>query len=386
MNRIVFLGALITIVSFLFLVNLSVPASEIRGSIALSKPFVSSPAEPAVPEENGFICADVNKDGFVNVLDVIAIVNYVMGENPEPFDEEAADVNADGYINVLDIIAMVNIIMQVPDLPCGCIAPVVYEDQTYTTVQIGEQCWFKENLNVGTMINSSQGGSLQTDNDIIEKYCYGNNAVNCEEYGGLYEWHEAMQYVMEEGAQGICPPGWHIPGDSEWAELVMLYGGYDNAAGALKEAGYAHWNPPNTNATNASGFTGLPGGLRSRWADSFTSLHEVGYQWSSTDNLSACAWTNDLWYNYPLVERACLESDFGLSIRCVKGCWPEPDQANAGPDQLNVPGTSTMLAGNAPTYGTGIWEIVSGTGGTFVDPWSPTAEFQGLAGNTYSLS
>ncbi|HOW26565.1 MAG TPA: FISUMP domain-containing protein [Bacteroidales bacterium] len=386
MNKMNSIYALLAVSLLLFSTSSGITASTIPETETLSESNLNIPDVPALTEDNGFHCADVNEDGFINVLDIISMVNYIMGGNPSPFNLEAADINADATINILDVIAIVNIIMQLPGMPCGCVAPVVYEEQTYTTVQIGDQCWFKENLNVGTMINSSQGGQLQTDNAIIEKYCYGNNPENCAEYGGLYEWQEAMQYVTEEGAQGICPPGWHIPKDGEFGVLVSLYGGYPNAAGDLKEAGYAHWNPPNTNATNASGFTGLPGGLRSRWVGSFTSLHEVGYQWSSTQNLSACAWTNDLWYNYPLVERACLESDFGLSIRCVKGCWPEPDQANAGPDQLNVPGTSTTMAGNTPMYGAGVWGIVSGTGGTFVDPWSPTAEFQGVAGNEYLLS
>ncbi len=387
MNRVKNIHAL-AVIALLLIASVSrISALEVpEASFAsLSAPY-DIPDIPALPQGNEFLCADVNEDGLVNVLDIISMVNYIMGGNPSPFNLEVADITADGGINVLDIIALVNIIMQVPGIPCGCVAPVFYEGHTYSTVQIGEQCWFKENINVGTMISSSQGGQLQTDNDIIEKYCYQNNPGNCATYGGLYEWKEAMQYVTAEGAQGICPPGWHIPKDSEFGILVNLYGGYPNAAGSLKEAGYEHWNPPNTNATNESGFTGLPGGIRSRFIGSFAELGNVGYSWSSTQNLPTCAWTNDLWFNYPLVERACLESDFGLSIRCVKGCWPEPGQANAGPDQVNVPGTSTTLAGNAPTYGNGVWGIISGTGGTFVDPWSPTAEFQGVAGNEYSLS
>jgi uncharacterized protein (TIGR02145 family) len=386
MNKTRFIPVLITAGLMLCTGYSRVSAFAYLDVSTLSESASYVPEVPSLPEEDDFLCADVNEDGFINVLDIISMVNYIMGGNPSPFSLEAADINADGTINILDVIAIVNIIMQVPGMPCGCVAPVLYEGQTYTTVQIGAQCWFRENLSVGTMINSSQGGPLQTDNDIIEKYCYGNNAINCEEYGGLYEWKEAMQYVTEEGAQGICPPGWHIPADGEWEILVDLYGGSEVAAGSLKEAGYEHWNPPNTDATNISGFTGLPGGLRSRFVGSFSQINEVGYFWSSTPTGSNNSWTRDLWYNYPLVERVNLEHDFGISIRCIKGCWPEPSQANAGPDQLNVPGTSTTLAANTPTYGTGIWSIITGTGGTFVDPWSPTAEFQGVAGNEYSLS
>jgi uncharacterized protein (TIGR02145 family) len=92
--------------------------------------------------------------------------------------------------------------------PCPNLATVVYEGKTYNTVAIGNQCWLKENLDVGTQIN----GSLeQTNNSLIEKYCYGDLAANCTTYGGLYQWNEAMQYVTTPGTQGICPIGWHLP-------------------------------------------------------------------------------------------------------------------------------------------------------------------------------
>ena len=89
--------------------------------------------------------------------------------------------------------------------PCPGIPTVTYAGKTYNTVQIGSQCWLKENLDVGTMINSTSSGYQQTNNSIIEKYCYDNNPANCETYGGLYEWPEAMQYSTTPGTKGICP-------------------------------------------------------------------------------------------------------------------------------------------------------------------------------------
>jgi len=91
------------------------------------------------------------------------------------------------------------------------------DGQVYSTVQIGDQCWMVENLNVGTMIS---GGSDQgTDCVNIEKYCYNNDPDNCDVYGGLYQWNQAMCGETIEGTQGICPDGWHIPTDDEWATL-----------------------------------------------------------------------------------------------------------------------------------------------------------------------
>jgi spore coat protein U-like protein len=77
------------------------------------------------------------------------------------------------------------------NVTCG--EDVTYQGETYETIQIGKQCWFKKNLNVGTMINVQKG---QTKNDTIEKYCYNNDPANCKLYGCLYRWNEAMQYTQ----------------------------------------------------------------------------------------------------------------------------------------------------------------------------------------------
>ncbi len=126
-----------------------------------------------------------------------------------------------------------------------------------------------ENLNVGSMIN---GSSNQTNNGIIEKYCYDDNTSNCDTYGGLYQWEEMMQYVTTPGAQGICPDGWHLPTDEEFKTMEMALGMSQGEAddtgwrgtdegGKMKESGTTHWYSPNMGATNSSGFTALPGGL-----------------------------------------------------------------------------------------------------------------------------
>ena len=99
---------------------------------------------------------------------------------------------------------------------CGDALVDERDAQSYGTVLIGDQCWMAKNLNVGTMT----GGTVnQTDNGTIEKYCYANNPANCETYGGLYQWNEAMQYSTTPAAQGICAMGWHIPTHDEFTTL-----------------------------------------------------------------------------------------------------------------------------------------------------------------------
>jgi hypothetical protein len=100
--------------------------------------------------------------------------------------------------------------------PCpGTPTVTDYDGNTYNTVQIGNQCWMKENLNT----TRDAGGNN------ISRYCYSNTNANCENYGGLYTWATLMNGAASSngnpsGVQGICPTGWHVPSDAEWTELT----------------------------------------------------------------------------------------------------------------------------------------------------------------------
>ena len=197
---------------------------------------------------------------------------------------------------------------------CG-IDSINYSGQYYTTVFIGTQCWFQENLNVGTRINGSQD---QSDNSIIEKYCYNDLESNCDVYGGLYLWNEMMQYSTTPGVQGICPTGWHLPTDGEWTTLTDYLGGISVAGGKMKETGTAHWSPPNTGATNSSGFTALPGGYRN-YVGSFNYLTYNAFFWSSSHYGATSAWSRSLYYNFEYVTRDYYNNTlYGFSVRCLQ--------------------------------------------------------------------
>jgi len=199
-------------------------------------------------------------------------------------------------------------------ISCPGMPAVNYMGQTYNTVQIGSQCWFRENLNVGTRIDGIQG---QTDNGIIEKYCYNDSTENCAIYGGLYQWNEMMQYVITQGAQGICPQGWHLPTDAEWTTLTDYLGGENVAGGKMKEVGTAHWLSPNTGATNSSGFTALPGGYRDDYGN-FYDLSTAAFFWSSSQYNVFNAWLRYLSYDYEGVFRFDYSTWTGVSARCVQ--------------------------------------------------------------------
>jgi len=201
------------------------------------------------------------------------------------------------------------------------------DNKSYSTVQIGTQCWMAENLNVGTRID---GSGSQTNNSTIEKYCYNDNNTNCDTYGGLYQWDEMMGYVTTEGTQGICPTGWHLPTDAEWMTLeeeVESTTGVNwnttgkrgtDAGGNLKETGTSHWISPNTGATNNSSFTALPGGGRSYSDGSFYNLGYNGHWWSSSENSGVYAWYRYLFYNFAQVDRWATLQTSGFSVRCLK--------------------------------------------------------------------
>ncbi|MCK4662039.1 MAG: fibrobacter succinogenes major paralogous domain-containing protein [Bacteroidales bacterium] len=166
------------------------------------------------------------------------------------------------------------------------------DGQVYQTVRIGTQTWMAENLNY------SCSGS----------YVYNNFSSNGEIYGRLYNWNVAMT---------AAPAGWHLPTKAEWTTLMNYLGGDGVAGGKMKETGTAHWVSPNKGATNESGFSGLPGGLR---YDSglFHFSGSIAYFWSATESSSSNAWSCSLFYYHPCVEKGHTIKDYAFSVRCVK--------------------------------------------------------------------
>jgi len=247
-------------------------------------------------------------------------------------------------------------------LPCPVTPTIVYGGQTYNTVQIGTQCWLKENLNIGTMIN---GSSNQTNNGTIEKYCYYNDEGNCAIYGGLYQWNEMMQYMITPGVRGICPMGWHVPTDGEWTISTTFLGGSSVAGGKLKsigtiEAGTGLWYAPNTGATNESGFTAFPTGLRYN-SGTFSSIGHLGFWWSSSEYNSSIAWSRFQSNNYTSISRNYDNKNYGFSVRCIKdGCSPPQDSPTQG---ANIPSQNQIIWN---------WSVVSGAAGY---KWNMTNDY-----------
>ncbi|MEI6883733.1 MAG: choice-of-anchor L domain-containing protein [Bacteroidota bacterium] len=110
-------------------------------------------------------------------------------------------------------------------------------NRTYNTFWRGNRCWMIQNLDYGTAVNDLLP---QTDNCVPQKHCLATDP-SCSQYGGFYQWDELMQYTSQEGAQGLCPPGWHIPSLSEWQMLIDDPANQGNglAGGFLKDLPYS---------------------------------------------------------------------------------------------------------------------------------------------------
>lgn len=197
-----------------------------------------------------------------------------------------------------------------------CPDSIYYGGQWYNTVQVGTQCWMAENLNAGTQI---PGLTYQQDNDIIEKHCYNDVSDSCAIYGGLYEWNEMMDYSVAEGAQGICPAGWHVPTLSQWNSLASFMGGSSVAGGHIKETGYRHWKSPNTAADNSSGFSAIGGGTyRPFFYNYYYLIREMGIYWTSTTPGYGQAIRQDLYSTTSDINQYTCEREHSFSVRCLK--------------------------------------------------------------------
>lgn len=219
------------------------------------------------------------------------------------------------------------------DIPCLTDSVVNYSGKTYATVQIFNQCWFAENLDVGTFIYTTQHMS---NNYVIEKYCYDNWESSCSTNGGLYTWDEMMDYADHQGAKGICPPGWHVPSDLEWK---ILEGAVDGTYGI----GHPEWNQQfyrgdkaglhlkstngwtlGGNGDDAFGFQMKPIGQKDVFSITFGYQGYAGFFWTSTERNLQSAWARMIYCDFGTVNRQGYDivgynyKDYGFAVRCIR--------------------------------------------------------------------
>jgi len=161
------------------------------------------------------------------------------------------------------------------------------DGKVYKTVKIGKQTWMAENLNY------EAPGSK----------CYDNNPANAQKYGRLYDWDTAKK---------ACPPGWHLPSDAEWQELVDFAGGEDIAGERLKATN--GWDE-NGNGTDEFGFSALPGGYGYSNVK-FDYVGKLGYWWSAAEFGASYAWLRSMYSSRAVVGRYKGVKSYYMSVRC----------------------------------------------------------------------
>jgi uncharacterized protein (TIGR02145 family) len=202
------------------------------------------------------------------------------------------------------------------EFTCGT-STVTYQGYNYSTVEIGSQCWFAENLrstnyNDDTAIPSGLDAATwsTTTDGAVTVYDEGeaNAATNLATYGRLYNWH-----AVNTGK--LCPSGWHVPTDAEWTTLTNELGGTAVAGNEMKSSAS---DTPSWNGTNNSGFSALPGGLRFSGYGNFYNEGYYGYWWSASPSGTSDAWDRSLFSDGDDVYRGSSNARSGFSVRCIR--------------------------------------------------------------------
>jgi uncharacterized protein (TIGR02145 family) len=189
--------------------------------------------------------------------------------------------------------------------PIVCGDLVSHEGYDYSSVQIGEQCWFSENCRYLPSVSPSSEGNETDPYYYVYDYqgtdlAAAMSTENYETYGVLYNWPAVM-------TEGICPSGWHIPSDEEFTQLTDFLGGESVAGGKMKDD--VQWN-----GSNSSGWTGLPGGYR--FSSGFDYNGVYGGWWSASES-GSYSWRREM-SSSSVVGRDYISRDYGDSARCVR--------------------------------------------------------------------
>ena len=231
-------------------------------------------------------------------------------------------------------------------LPCPSSPTVTDQDgNVYNTVQIGNQCWMKENLRV-THYSNGEAIPLgdSTSLTLPYRYCPDNNPANVASFGYLYNWPAVMHGAASSNANpsgvlGVCPKGWHMPSYAEWEQLVNYVGsrseyqcnnsGFKIAKALASQTSwqFSAYDPccpgynPSTN--DATGFSAITAGSYSNIGTNyhiFLGFGSTAHFWSTTE--SGCS---DRIYSTHISNSSIMVLDNinsdkhqGYSVRCVR--------------------------------------------------------------------
>ena len=239
-----------------------------------------------------------------------------------------------------------------------------HEDNWYEVVQIGNQCWLKENLRTttspktGTYLVNTAGKTGNSPahysgSKVAHWYMNDSTTYAPKGYGLLYNWcavmdtanpanymevltastgnNSAFSFAPSGNHRGICPEGWHVPTDAEWSAMDLEVNGSDVSSATGYRGSHAgklstgcDWTsstnagaPGNYSNTdrNSSGFAAVPAGY---CGSSFNNAGDDAVFWSSSQLSSGYAWYRGLNYRYDGVARYDGGQSNGRSVRCLR--------------------------------------------------------------------
>jgi uncharacterized protein (TIGR02145 family) len=177
---------------------------------------------------------------------------------------------------------------------------------------------YRDGSNIPVVTDNTQWDNKINNSTTLPMMCWYNNdqaTYTANKFGALYNWYAINPAT--NGNKNVCPTGWHVPTDAEWTTLATSLGGESVAGGKMKSTGTQYWLSPNTDATNSSSFSGLPGGSRYD-GGTFGLIGNYGYWWSSTEGSTGSAWVRNLLYGRGGVYRLNYDKTDGFSVRCVR--------------------------------------------------------------------
>ena len=355
----------------------------------------------SVPEIPTNVSAFTNDAGYVtssqcDELDVCALANLVV-----TLQQQLEDLQA--QLDSVDFI--IDTAITHTTFFCGISTMTDIDGNVYNTVQIGDQCWMRQNLRVTHFNDDTPIPFGGTNSSHLEPYYYdySSSSIPLSNRGYLYNWQAAML---------ACPAGWHRPSDAEWTQLLDYMGtqneyicGNDSSSIAKALASNTGWNwnyyydpdyddecaiRNDSSANNASGFSAFPAG---KWViDHYDYSGDYALFWSATER-NGGVWFRALYYYATTVVRYDESKGYGLSVRCLRDeSMPSANNPTATTSEAtNVTGNSATLNGsitnpdNVTITAQGFeWKVAEGGSYTQVAAIGPTMTYEltGLAANT----
>jgi len=313
--------------------------------------------------------SDFDDNDCYTVVDVLSLLVILMPDDAgmtSPNSNYDPDYDGDGVIDIGDLTHLLALFGNCEEAPV-CSSPDM-DGYAYSVVQIGDQCWFAENLRTtlyadGTEIPSGLTDSEWESANFGATSVYGEGSSSCsdyspdidacdealalEEYGRLYNW-----YAVDD-ARGLCPSGWHVATEGDWTDLEnhVSAQGFSGSEGSALKSTYG-WRTDipgtNTNGTDDFGFLGLPSGMRVDDGEFDLAGSDLNL-WSSSPT-DTYPWSLILNWGYPIVLKGNLiEPHFGLSVRCLRDADYTEVQGCTDPDYLEYDASANTDDGSCAT-------------------------------------